>query len=1033
MDSDKNEKARKLSRGTELTRHHYGLGELCADRLHNDPLLHGLLSLSADMFWQENAEGICEAVLCFSDDTKAAAAQLFHHRLIDVAFEPARQDVNNPRSLGWRNYLDSVKLQQPFRQIDCVLRLKDGSSCFLQISGTPKYQPQGKFVGYDCVAVNITRERNDETNLKRFRAAMDMSLDMIYLVDRDTLTFVDVNDTACRNAGLTRDEILRMGPSKILGFSREELIERYDKLIKHGRSSRFERDVKVPNTGVSNTVEVHSRATLINGRWLIIGVSRDVTARKHAELKAFQLQQLFLALSLTNEAILRATSVDTLYQQATLAAVSSELFSIASVLLPNERGHFYAAASAGYVRPGLKKFHISLDSETPEGRGITAAAMIAGKAQFTNDFRADPRTRAWHEHALAHDINSAAALPLLRNKKPVAIMLFYANSKNVFDAQTQSILQSMADNMSFALDSFANAAEQAIAAERIRQNEERFRSLTNLSSDFYWEMDSNLRITVYDGRVQGAVNKAAVKQAIGQQLWTLPGLTPDVGGWRHFQRLLDKQQAFREFEFSFTNAKNVTYHLSLSGEPIRDSAGLFSGYRGISHDITSKKQVANHIKYLATHDTLTNLPNRVMFSELLGNAIRNANRYIEQHFAVVFIDLDRFKAVNDSYGHHTGDLLLAEIAKRLRAPLRNSDIVARLGGDEFVILLQRINDKEHATEIAGNILKVFTVPITIEQREFMIGASIGISLFGEDANTEESLMNHADTAMYAAKEEGRNNIRVYSADLHQYRQERAGLAVQLHHALKRGELSLNYQAKVDVESAQVIGVEALLRWNHPELGLISPSHFIPIAEDNGLIVPIGEWVMATACQQVLQWQAQGLPALSLAINLSARQFNHPDLPAYIQQLLSDNGFPAGQLELEITESVVVQNPERAIRLMKEMKKTGIRFALDDFGTGYSSLGQLRHYPIDTLKIDRAFINDLDTSREDQAISKAIISMSKTLGLTVVAEGVENSRQQAFLRHYQCDIIQGYFHHKPESAEQFAAWFRSQQPSQISLN
>jgi EAL domain-containing protein (putative c-di-GMP-specific phosphodiesterase class I) len=269
--------------------------------------------------------------------------------------------------------------------------------------------------------------------------------------------------------------------------------------------------------------------------------------------------------------------------------------------------------------------------------------------------------------------------------------------------------------------------------------------------------------------------------------------------------------------------------------------------------------------------------------------------------------------------------------------------------------------------------------------------------------------------------------------LHQYRQERAGLAVQLHHALKRGELSLNYQAKVDVESAQVIGVEALLRWNHPELGLISPSHFIPIAEDNGLIVPIGEWVMATACQQVLHWQAQGLPALSLAINLSARQFNHPDLPAYIKQLLSDNGFPAGQLELEITESVVVQNPERAIRLMKEMKKTGIRFALDDCGTGYSSLGQLRHYPIDTLKIDRAFINDLDTSREDQAISKAIISMSKTLGLTVVAEGVENSRQQAFLRHYQCDIIQGYFHHKPESAEQFAAWFRSQQPSQMSLN
>ena len=1033
MDSDKHNKIGNLTRGTTVTDLRLGLGELRADRLLDHSLLHGLLSLSADMFWQEDANGVCEAVLSFSDDTKAAAAQLFHRRLMDVAFEPARQDVNNPRSLGWRNYLDSVKLQKPFRQIDCVLRLNNSSSCFLQISGTPQFDHLGIFVGYECVAVDISRERTDETNLKRFRAAMDMSLDMIYLVDRDTLTFVDVNDTACLNAGLTRDEILRMGPSKILGFSREELIERYDKLIKNGRSSRFERDVKVPNTGVSNTVEVHSRATLINGRWLIIGVSRDVTARKHAELKAFQLQQLFLALSLTNEAILRATSVDTLYQQTTLAAVSSELFSIASVLLPNERGHFYAVASAGFVMQGLKKFHISLDSETPEGRGITAAAMIEGKAQFTNDFRADPRTRAWHEHALAHDINSAAALPLLRHKKPVAIMLFYANSKNVFDAQTQSILQSMADNMSFALDSFANAAEQSIAAERIRQNEERFRSLINLSSDYYWEMDPSLRFVTYDGRIRGDVNELAVKQAIGRQLWTLPGVIPDVGGWRHFRRLLSKQQSFREFEFSFTNADGMTFYLSLSGEPIRDSAGEFSGYRGITHDITSKKQVANHIKHLATHDTLTGLPNRVMFSELLGNTISNANRSKDQQFAVLFLDLDRFKAVNDIYGHHTGDLLLAEIAKRLRAPLRNSDIVARLGGDEFVILLQRINDKEHAAEIAGNILKVFNVPITLEQREFMIGASIGISLFGEDANTEESLMNHADTAMYAAKEEGRNNIRVYSADLHQYRQERAGLAVKLHHALKRGELSLNYQAKVDVESAKVVGVEALLRWHHPELGLISPSLFIPIAEDNGLIVPIGEWVMATACQQVLQWQAQGLPALSLAVNLSARQFNHPDLPAYIHQLLSNNGFPAGQLELEITESVVVQNPERAIRLMQEMKKTGIRFALDDFGTGYSSLGQLRHYPIDTLKIDRTFVNDLDTSREDQAISKAIISMSKTLGLTVVAEGVENSRQQAFLRDYQCDVIQGYFYHKPESADQFAAWFRLQQPSQIALS
>ena len=447
---------RQLTRGSAMTDCRLSLGEVCVERLQEDPLLHRLLSLSCDMFWQENVDGICEAVLSFSDGTNAAAEQLFIQRLIDVAFEPERPDIHVPRSLGWRTYQDSLAMQQPFRQIDCVMRLKNASSCYLQVSGAPQFNQHGTFVGYECVALDITNERNDETNLKRFRAAMDMSLDMIYLVDRDTLSFVDVNDTACRNAGLTREQIMEMGPSKILGFSREELAERFDHLLAIGRSSCFEREV-IDASGGTSTVEIHTRATLINGRWLIIGVSRDVTARKQAELKAFQLQQLFLALSLTNEAILRATSVDTLYQQATRAAVSSELFSIASVLVLDKRGHFIAIANAGHIEPGARKVRISLDPHAPDGRGIIAAAMREGKAQFSNDFQADPRTVTWHQQALIHNINSAAALPLLRHKKPVAIMLFYATRKQVFDAQTQSILQSMADNMSFALDSFANA------------------------------------------------------------------------------------------------------------------------------------------------------------------------------------------------------------------------------------------------------------------------------------------------------------------------------------------------------------------------------------------------------------------------------------------------------------------------------------------------------------------------------------------------------------------------------------------------
>ncbi|MEX2333080.1 MAG: EAL domain-containing protein, partial [Pseudohongiella sp.] len=464
------------------------------------------------------------------------------------------------------------------------------------------------------------------------------------------------------------------------------------------------------------------------------------------------------------------------------------------------------------------------------------------------------------------------------------------------------------------------------------------------------------------------------------------------------------------------------YHFSLAGEPIVDSNGVFAGYRGISRDITEKKRAANHIEHLATHDTLTGLPNRVMFSELLRHAIRTASRYKDQRFAVMFIDLDRFKTVNDTYGHHTGDSLLTEVAQRLRKPLRDSDIVARLGGDEFVVLLHRVADKQQAGQIAQNILTMFKQPIALDEHEFVVSGSIGISLFGTDADDEESLMKHADTAMYAAKDDGRNSYRVFSADLHQHTQERAGLSLQLRHALERGELTLHYQAKMALSSNQVVGVEALLRWNHPELGEISPVQFIPIAEDNGLIIPIGEWVMETACQQLVAWQARGLPALTLAVNLSTRQFNHPDLHQHIKDVIARTGFAANMLELEITESLVVQNPERAIELMRTIKDMGVRFAIDDFGTGYSSLGQLRHYPIDTLKIDRAFIRDLGQSKEDQAISKAIISMGKTLGLTVVAEGVETARQLAFLREHKCDQIQGFYYHRPCSSDDFIAWY-----------
>lgn len=990
------------------------LGE--SDLRHTAPAaLQQVVALCADLSWQEDAHGACTSISSHSDKTTAVARLLYQHKLRDLG------EADSAASEDWSRYQSSIKTRQAFRQIKCRLS-GNNQNYYLQISGVPQFDDNQNFLGYECVAIDMSHEHRNEASLLRFRAAMDMSMDMIYLVDRETLTFLDVNDTAARAYGFTREEVLAMGPAEALGFNNEELTERYDRLVNQGGSSRIERRV-VLKDDKPGIIEIYSRATCLNGRWIIIGVSRDISDRKAAENRALHLQHIFSTLSRINEAILRADNVASLYHSVCQAAVNEALFTTTVIITPDGEGNFVRPIMRDDGSFETRRLRISTEASSPLGQGVAGFAFREGVAQISNDYANDKRSLPWRKRLLQENLASLAAFPLFQRKQVVAVMLFYSRIRNAFNSETQAVMQSMADNISFALDGFANAEEQARAAAVIRESEARFRSLTNLTSDFYWEQDASLRFTKYEGRVVGETNRKARAILLGLHLWEMPGVRPDSHNWRQIRQLMKKEQPFKDLELSFINQDNTCYHFSLAGEPIVGSDGAFAGYRGISRDITEKKRIAQRIEHLATHDTLTGLPNRVMFSELLRQAIRTANRYKDQGFAVMFIDLDRFKAVNDTYGHHTGDTLLSEVAQRLRKPLRESDIVARLGGDEFVVLLHKVSDKEQAGQIAEGILKTLKQPIALDEREFAVSGSIGISVFGVDAHDEESLMKHADTAMYAAKDDGRNSYRVYSADLHQHTQERAALSLQLRHALERGELSLHYQAKMTLASNQVVGVEALLRWNHPALGEISPVQFIPIAEDNGLIIPIGEWVMQSACQQLVAWQAQGLPALTLAVNLSARQFNHPDLSEHINDVLIRTGFAPDMLELEITESLVMQNPERAIELMIKIKQMGVRFAIDDFGTGYSSLGQLRHYPIDTLKIDRTFIHDLDKSTEDQAISKAIISMGKTLGLTVVAEGVETARQLAFLREHHCDQIQGFYYHRPCNSENFIAWYQ----------
>ena len=435
-----------------------------------------------------------------------------------------------------------------------------------------------------------------------------------------------------------------------------------------------------------------------------------------------------------------------------------------------------------------------------------------------------------------------------------------------------------------------------------------------------------------------------------------------------------------------------------------------------------RKRAEERVQHMATHDALTSLPNRVKFSQLLNHEIQVGQRY-RRSFAVMFIDLDRFKFVNDTLGHEAGDKLLQEISTRFKDCLRTSDVVSRLGGDEFVVLLHEVSGAEQVAVAARKILSVAMKPVVIQGQECRVTASIGISMFPADAQDEQSLMKDADIAMYLAKEQGKNNFQFFSEDIRARSLERLTLESSLRHALERDEFSLHYQAKLDLKTKQITGVEALLRWQHPDLGTVAPSRFIPVAEETGLIVPIGRWVLRTACAQNVAWQREGLPPVFTAVNLSARQFADEELTTDIVAALKETGMKPDLLELEITERMVMQNHERASKVLSAIKHLGVRISLADFGVGYSALAQIKRYPIDTLKVDRSFIRDLEGNVEDRAITEAIISMGKTLSMTVVAEGVETQEQQAFLADHACDAMQGFYFSKPIGADQFASFLR----------
>ena len=488
-------------------------------------------------------------------------------------------------------------------------------------------------------------------------------------------------------------------------------------------------------------------------------------------------------------------------------------------------------------------------------------------------------------------------------------------------------------------------------------------------------------------------------------------------------------KALERFDTQCLTKNGTIIDVSLSVSAIIDGAGRLVGTSGIAQDVTARRRTEKQVQFLAYCDALTGLPNRTLLKDRLSKALASARRRKEK-VALLFLDLDRFKDINDSLGHSVGDLLLKEVASRLKRWAREQDTVARLGGDEFLIVLTGVTDIPGAAIAAERLMDTIIAEFVVQGHPLMVSCSLGISIFPEHGADGETLIKNADAAMYSAKDYGRNNFQFFTGDMNSEVVERLTLENGLRLALEKKELFLVYQPQMDIATGRITGLEALLRWQHPQFGFVPSDKFIPIAENSGLIVPIGEWVLRTACSQARKWHDEGLLAVPVAVNVSAVQFRQEGFRKLIDRVLRETGLAPQYLELELTESLLLSNADVTLSVLRGLKAMGLKLAIDDFGTGYSSFSYLKHFPVSKLKIDGSFVRDVAVNPDDAAITTAIIGMAKSLNLKVIAEGVEDEAQISFLRAHHCDEIQGYYFSKPLAVDKVADMLRCDYPEHL---
>ncbi len=740
-----------------------------------------------------------------------------------------------------------------------------------------------------------------------------------------------------------------------------------------------------------------------------------------------RLNRLYASLSETNQAIVHITDPDELFHRVCRIAVECGGFSLAWIgLLDKARGDIRLKASFG---EGASWFAGEQPFYTNDALRLPVQFAVSDEQIFLcNDLANCSPLDAYRELLDKANFRSAASLPLRLKGELIGAITLFAAQKGFFDDALEALVKEIAGDLSYALDNFAKEQERRESEERLKASEAANRlNARALEASANGVMICDIETNKYPIR---HVNPAFERitgysgvEVLGRDPGFLLGKDLDQPGMVELRSAIKDRRETGVVLRNYQKDGSLFWN-ELTMAPVVDDTGTVTHFVGVINDITERKRYEAQLERQYNEDALTGLASRNLLRDRVNQAIAFA-AHQHKKIALLFIDLDGFKRINDSLGHLVGDAILCAIAERVRATTSDMDTCAHLSADEFAVLLTDLVRPQRALAVANDLLLAINQPLTAAGRQFDMTASIGISLYPEDCRDYDSLIGNADTAMHHAKEAGRNTVRFYAASMNAEALHRLNLDSRLRRAIDQNELLLHYQPLVRVSTGRVTDAEALIRWRGSDGKFISPVDFIPLAEETGLIIPIGEWVLRTACAQTQAWTQEIGVVLRIAVNLSARQFRAKDLVKTVVQVLADTGLPASQLKLEITESALMEDAAKAASILLELKRLGVTVSIDDFGTGYSSLAYLRQFPIDQLKIDRAFVQDVTRHADSAVIAKSVVELASQLRLETVGEGVETQEQQAFLQSVGCDLIQGYLFSRPLPAEEFAALLRAQ--------